>query len=100
MPFILSYNKYNMTSYGILMLNSGPIKVKVLMNQINFNLISGIANVHIFWGPSVKQVILQMQNALGLPMIPYYSSIDWDFFNKETNNIYINNIINLVILLI
>ncbi len=48
MPFILSYNKYNMTSYGILMLNSGPIKVKVLMNQINFNLISGIANVHIF----------------------------------------------------
>ena len=28
-------------------------------------------------------------------MIPYYSSIDWDFFNKETNNIYINNIINL-----
>ena len=77
------------------MLNSGPIKVKVLMNQINFNLISGIANVHIFWGPSVKQVILQMQNTLGLPMIPYYSSIDWDFFNKETNNIYINNIINL-----
>ena len=36
-----------------------------------------------------------MQNTLGLPMIPYYSSIDWDFFNKETNNIYINNIINL-----
>ena len=64
------------------MLNSGPIKVKVLMNQINFNLISGIANVHIFWGPSVKQVILQMQNTLGLPMIPYYSSIDLDFFNK------------------
>jgi hypothetical protein len=95
MPFILSYNKYNMTSYGILMLNSGPIKVKVLMNQINFNLISGIANVHIFGGPSAKQVILQMQNTLGLPMIPYYSSIDWDFFNKETNNIYINNIINL-----
>ena len=95
MPFILSYNKYNMTSYGILMLNSGPIKVKVLMNQINFNLISGIVNVHIFGGPSVKQVILQMQNTLGLPMIPYYSSIDWDFFNKETNNIYINNIINL-----
>ena len=95
MPFILSYNKYNMTSYGILMLNSGPIKVKVLMNQINFNLISGIANVHIFGGPSAKQVILQMQNTLGLPMITYYSSIDWDFFNKETNNIYINNIINL-----
>ena len=38
MPFILSYNKYNMTSYEILMQNSGPIKVKVLMNQINFNL--------------------------------------------------------------
>ena len=36
-----------------------------------------------------------MQDTLGLPMIPYYSSIDCDFFNKETNNIYINNIINL-----
>ena len=95
MPFILSYNKYNLTSYGILVLNSGPIKVKVLMNQINMNLISGIANIHIFGGPSVKQVILQMQNTLGLPLIPYYSAIEWDYFEKETNNININNIINL-----
>ena len=28
-------------------------------------------------------------------MIPYYSSIEWDFFEKNTNNIEINNIINL-----
>ena len=94
-PFILSYNKYNLTSYGILMLNSGPIRVKMMMNQINLNFISGIINIYVFGGPSVKQVILETQNTLGLPMIPYYSNIDWDFFEKNTTNIYINNKINL-----
>ena len=95
MPFILSYNKYNITSYGILMLNSGPIRVKMSMNQIGINFISGIINIHILGGPSVKQVILQTQNILGLSLIPYYSSIDWDFFIEGTNNIYISNDINL-----
>ena len=95
MPFILSYNKYNLTSYGILMLNSGPIRVKMMMNHIIMNFLSGIINIHVFGGPSVKQVILQSQNTLGLSMIPYYSCIDWDFFEKNTNNIFINNKINL-----
>ena len=95
MPFILSYNKYNLTSSGILMLNSGPIKVRMLMDQISMNFISGIINIHILGGPSVKQVILQTQNTLGLPMIPYYSSINWDFFEKTTYIININNNINL-----
>ena len=54
MPFILSYNKYNLTSSGILMLNSGPIKVRMLMDQISMNFISGIINIHIPGGPSVK----------------------------------------------
>ena len=95
LPFILSYNKYNLTSYGILMLNSGPIRVKMMMNQINMNFISGIINMYVFAGPSLKQVILETQNTLGLPMIPYYTNIEWDYFEKNTNKIYINNIINL-----
>ena len=76
LPFILSYNKYNLTSYGILMLNSGPIRVKIMMNQINMNFISGIINMYVFAGPSLKQVILETQNTLGLPMIPYYTNIE------------------------
>ena len=95
LPFILSYNKYNLTSYGILMMNSGPIRVKMMMNQMSMNIISGIINIYIFDGPSVKQVILQTQNTLGLPMIPYYSNIDWDFFETKSNNILIQNFINL-----
>ena len=77
------------------MLNSGPIKVRMLMDQISMNFISGIINTHILGGPSVKQVILQTQNTLELPMIPYYSSIDWDFFEKTTYIININKDINL-----
>lgn len=95
LPFILSYNKYNLTSYGILMMNSGPVRVKMMMNQMSMNIISGIINIYIFDGPSVKQVILQTQNTLGLPMIPYYSNIDWDFFETKSNNILIQNFINL-----
>ena len=77
------------------MLNSGPIRVRMLTDEIVMNFVSGIINIHILGGSSVKQVILQMQNILGLPMIPYYSCIDWDFFEKNTNNIEINNLINL-----
>ena len=95
MPFILSYNKYNMTSSGIILLNSGPIRVRMYMDQISMSFISGEINMHILAGSNVKQVIMETQNSLGLSMIPYYVSIDWDFIQKYTNVIKINNKINL-----
>ena len=94
MPFILSYNKYNMTSSGILLLNSGPIRIRMYMDQISMKFISGEINMHILAGSNVKQVIIQEQNSLGLSMIPYYSSLDWDFIQK-TNRINIKNNIDL-----
>ena len=95
MPFILSYNKYNMTSSGILLLNSGPIRVRMYMDQISMILISGEIDMHIMAGSNVKQVIMQTQNSLGLSMIPYYLSIDWDYIEKNTNIINIKNNIDL-----
>ncbi len=95
MPFILSYNKYNMTSSGILILNSGPIRVRMYMDQISMRFISGEINLHILAGSNVKQVIMQTQNSLGLSMIPYYSCLEWDFIQKDTNIINIKNNINL-----
>ena len=95
MPFILSYNKYNMTSSGILILNSGPIRVRMYMDQISIRFISGEINLHILAGSNVKQVIMQTQNSLGLSMIPYYSCLEWDFIQKDTNIINIKNNINL-----
>ena len=98
MPFILSYNKYNMTSSGILILNSGPIRVRMYMDQISMKLISGEINMHILAGSNVKQVIMQTQNSLGLSMIPYYSTLEWDFIEKKTNIINIKNNIDLDII--
>ena len=95
MPFILSYNKYNMTSSGILLLNSGPIRVRMFMDQISMRLISGEIDMHILAGSNVKQVIMQTQNSLGLSMIPTYLSMDWDYFEKNTNVINIKNLIDL-----
>ena len=95
MPFILSYNKYNMTSSGILLLNSGPIRVRMYMDQISMRLISGEIDLHILAGSNVKQVIMQTQNSLGLSMIPSYLSMDWDYINKNTNVINIKNKIDL-----
>ena len=91
MPFILSYNKYNMTSSGIVMLNSGPMRIRMYMDQISIRLISGDINMRILAGSTVKQVIMQTQNSLGLSMIPYYLSIDWDYIQQKTNIIQINN---------
>ena len=95
MPFILSYNKYNMTSSGILLLNSGPIRVRMYMDQISMRLISGEINMHILAGSNVKQVIMQTQNRLGLSLIPYYFTLEWDFISKYTNVINIKNNIDL-----
>ena len=95
MPFILSYNKYNMTSSGILLLNSGPIRVRMYMDQISMRLISGEIDLHILAGSNVKQVIMQTQNSLGLSMIPSYLSMDWDYINKNKNVINIKNKIDL-----
>ena len=95
MPFILSYNKYNMTSSGLFLLNSGPIRVRMLVDQISMRFISGEINMQIMAGSNVKQVIMQAQNSLGLSMIPYYFTIDWDFTYKYTNVINIKNNIDL-----
>ena len=95
MPLILSYNKYNMTSSGILLLNSGPIRVRMYMDQISMELISGEIDMHILAGSNVKQVIMQIQNSFGLSMIPNYLSLDWDYIEKSTNVININNKIDL-----
>ena len=95
MPFILSYNKYNMTSSGILLLNSGPIRVRMYMDQISMRLISGEIDLHILAGSNAKQVIMQTQNSLGLSMIPSYLSMDWDYIIKNTNVITIKNKIDL-----
>ena len=95
MPFILSYNKYNMTSSGIFLLNSGPIRVRMYMDEISIRLISGEIDMHIMAGSNVKQVIMQTQNSLGLSMIPNFLSIDWDYIEKNTNIINISNKIDL-----
>ena len=95
MPFILSYNKYNMTSSGILLLNSGPMRVRMYMDQISIRLISGEINMHILAGSTVKQAIMQTQNSLGLSMIPNYLSIDWNYIEQNTNKIKIRNNIDL-----
>ena len=84
-----------MTSSGILLLNSGPIRVRMFMDQISMRLISGEIDMHILAGSNVKQVIMQTQNSLGLSMIPTYLSMDWDYFEKNTNVINIKNLIDL-----
>ena len=58
MPFILSYNKYNMTSSGIVMLNSGPMRIRMYMDQISIRLILREIDMHILAGSTVKQVIM------------------------------------------
>ena len=95
LPIIISYNKLNMTSSGIFILNSGPMRIRMYMDKISMVLTSGEINLHILAGSSIKQVISQIQNSLGLSMIPPYSSIEWDYILKNTKTIHINNDINL-----
>ena len=65
------------------------------MDHISIRLISGEINMHILAGSTVKQVIMQTQNSLGLSMIPNYLSIDWNYIQQKTNIIKIRNNIDL-----
>ena len=51
--------------------------------------------MHILAGSTVKQVIMETQNSLGLSMIPNNLSIDWNYIEQNTNKIKINNNIDL-----
>lgn len=83
LPYFISVNPLNQTAYGVLLLNSGPMKVNVETNQMSYELINGEINFFIFNGPSSKEVIIQMQSTINFPMIPYLRSIDWDYFTND-----------------
>lgn len=89
LPYFIAINPTNQTSYGVLLLNSGPMKVNIESGQMSYELINGVINFFVFNGPSSKEVITQMQSTISFPIIPYMQTIDWDYFS--INSIEISN---------
>ena len=93
-PFFLSYNPKNQTSYGIYLMNSGPLLINVNKNQMSYEMINGYINFYVFSGPNTKEVILQMQKTIGIPILPKFNVIDWNYFSNKNKRVEENNIIN------
>ena len=93
-PFFLSYNPINQTSYGVYLMNTGPLLINVNQEQMSYEMINGYINFYVFSGPNTKEVILQMQKTIGIPILPKFNLIDWDYFTKQSNKIEENNIMD------
>ena len=93
-PFFLSYNPMNQTSYGVYLMNTGPLLINVNQEQMSYEMINGYINFYVFSGPNTKEVILQMQKTIGIPILPKFNLIDWDYFTKQSNKIEENNIMD------
>ena len=96
-PFYLTYNKNNYSSYGILLMsNDGLLKIDINNEEMNYELINDNSdiNFYVFNGVSVKEVIMQLQNYIGMPTLPSYYVLDWNYFN-ERKKFFINNFIDL-----
>ena len=96
-PFYLTYNKNNYSSYGILLMsNDGLLKIDINNEEMNYELINDNSDINffIFNGVSVKEVIIQLQNYIGMPTLPSYYILDWNYLN-ERKKFFVNNIIDL-----
>ena len=96
-PFYLTYNKNNYSSYGILLMsNDGLLKIDINNEEMNYELINDNSDINffIFNGVSVKEVIKQLQNYIGMPTLPSYYILDWNYLN-ERKKFFVNNIIDL-----
>lgn len=94
-PYFLSYNPTTQASYGLLLLNSGPIQVNVENGQMSYEMINGDIDFFLFAGPNKQEIIYQMQKTISFPILPRYDNIDWFFFNDKNQSTIIENELDL-----
>jgi len=73
----MSVNQNNFSSHGIMMLNSSPTEVLVSEEFLTFKMTSGIIEFYVFGGPRPNEVITQLQQTVGFPLLPPYDALNW-----------------------
>jgi len=76
-PSFMTINPKSLNAYGVLMLNSSPMEVVVHDDFLTYKMTSGTLEMYVFNGPRPKEVIMQMQQTVGMPILPEFSAINW-----------------------
>jgi alpha-glucosidase (family GH31 glycosyl hydrolase) len=76
-PSYITVNPKSLNSYGALMLNSSPMEVMIEEDYLTFKMTSGYIELYVFNGPRPKEIIMQMQQTIGMPILPEFSAINW-----------------------
>lgn len=76
-PSFMTVNPQSLNAYGVLMLNSSPMEVVLENDFLTYKMTSGTLEMYVFNGPRPKEVIMQMQQTVGMPILPEYSAINW-----------------------
>jgi alpha-glucosidase (family GH31 glycosyl hydrolase) len=76
-PSYITVNPKSLNSYGALMLNSSPMEVLVEDDYLTYKMTSGNIELYVFNGPRPKEIIMQMQQTIGMPILPEFSAINW-----------------------
>jgi len=73
----MSINPVSSNAFGVMMLNSSPIEVLVTEESLTYKMTSGIIELYIFGGPHPNEVIIQLQQTVGMPILPPYYALNW-----------------------
>lgn len=76
-PSYITVNPKTLNSYGAIMLNSSPMEVLVEEDYLTYKMTSGSIELYVFNGPRPKEIIMQMQQTIGMPILPEFSAINW-----------------------
>jgi len=76
-PNFITINPNSLNAYGALMLNSSPMEILVEEDYLTYKMTSGSLEMYVFNGPRPKEIIMQMQQTIGMPIISDFSSLNW-----------------------
>jgi alpha-glucosidase (family GH31 glycosyl hydrolase) len=90
MPSFISIDPNTQSCFGAFILNSSPMQVELREKYLTYKMTSGILELFVFNGSRPKEVVLQMQQTFGKPILPPFSALGWNgyiFFSDAKNEI-------------
>jgi alpha-glucosidase len=85
MPSFITVNPNTQNAYGAMMFNSSPMQVELREKYLTYKMTGGVIELLVFNGPRPKEVVVQMQQTFGKPVLPPYSALGWNGY------IYLND---------
>ena len=77
-PVFMTLNSTNFNGYGVVFINSSPMEAILDSNSVSFIMTSGVIDFYVLNGPRPKEIVMQLQKTVGIPLLPALSYLNWN----------------------